>query len=481
MLSKVDQLDRRIQTRGGNLAVLSVGLIGAVLTFVPVAFGFHPSDVALIGAFLFGFLIMLWIPHLRCLALGSRVLLILFTLRPLLDAAQSQDARQPTFPLQNIFALVIVFLLLVLWRRGDFADFLTRVPNIFFLALLALTVVAWGIGGLSAGANGFLRTSWGLLLAVMLGPVFRTDKQTDIFIRTLFYSSGLVLIILAFNLKEGEFIGDVWRISGQFGVANTLAAVSFSLFALGLYTFEQVRTSSEKMITLLLLLLLAAVIFLAQSRTVAGLLFITVFVWLWAEGHRRVFYLLAICLLVGLCAVVFGYTLASHWRFTSSFSLQQGELSEDVVNLTGRTYLWAKTFEQFANASILHKVFGLGWGAVFANFETLGYELSSVTENSFLWFLVGSGILGLIAFSAYLVCAMSRAWKTWHHAASVFERRLALLTFIVVLTFVVEGFTTDLVLSPVSSSYLYAILSLFVSRSIRSVRVEPSYGKRLDA
>jgi O-antigen ligase len=469
---RVEQLDRGGGNRANNSVVLSVAGIGATLIFVLVSLGVRPIDIAVLGTFLFGVVILLWTPQLQCLSLGPRVLLALLALRPLLDAVQSRDAQRSTFPLQNLFALITAVLLIFLWRKGDFSDLLTKRPNNFLVALLALTLLAWAMGGLSAGANGFLRTSWGLLLALLLGPLFRTQKQIDIFIRTLFYSSALVLLILAFNLKEGEFIGDVWRISGQFGVANTLAAVAFSLFLLGLFTFEEARSSSEKAISFSLLLLLGLAILLAQSRTVAGLLFIAIFLWLWVEGHRRVLYFLAISLTVTICAVLLGYILASHWRFASSFSVQQGELSEDVVNLTGRTYLWARTLDQFANANVLHKLVGLGWGTVFANFETLGYELSSVTENSFLWFLVGSGILGFVAFSSYLGTVTSRAWRSWRRVSSNFDRRLALLAFLVSFTFLVEGFTTDLVLSPVSSSYLYAIISIFVVRSIIATRTE---------
>src|SRR5947209_5561926 len=116
MQSNADQLDQRIRTtHGGNAAVLSIALIGALLTFGPLAFGFRPSDVVLIGAFALGFISMLWTPQLRSLPLGPRILLILFALRPLLDAAQSQDSRRNTLPLQNLFAFATAALLVFLW------------------------------------------------------------------------------------------------------------------------------------------------------------------------------------------------------------------------------------------------------------------------------------------------------------------------------------------------------------------------------
>jgi O-antigen ligase len=106
--------------------------------------------------------------------------------------------------------------------------------------------------------------------------------------------------------------------------------------------------------------------------------------------------------------------------------------------------------------------------------------LSSVTENSFLWFLVGAGILGLIAFAAYMIWVLIRTWRAWRRASSEFERRLGLLAFVAALAFVIEGSTTDLVLSPVASGYLYAILSIFVFRFLSS-RGSPGQAEAIGA
>ena len=454
-----------------NAAVLSLATVGAVLTFLLVMFDFPAADIAVVAAFLAGCAVLWWIPPLQSFPTGSKLLLIFFALRPILDAALSKEVHRSTLPLQNAFALSTAIVLLFFGRRlvpGLVKEF----PNNLLTALLALVGVAWLVGGLGAGVYGFLRTSWGLLVALLLGALLRTEKQIDIFIRMLFYSSFFVLAILAFNLKEGEYIGDVWRVTGQFGVATTLAEVCFSLFLLGLYTFEHLQTTSEKLITICLLALLALAIVLTQSRTIGGLLILCLFLWLWVQGHRRAVYALTLALALAIAGVVLSNSLSSQSRIASSVSFQQKELSEDVINLTGRTYLWAKTFEQFATASTMHKIIGLGWGTVFANFETFGYELSSVTENSFLWFLVGSGILGFLAFSTYLASAISRSWKAWHRAYTEFDRRLALLAFLVGLTFLIEGFTTDLVLSPVASSYLYAVLSIFMFRSQKAVALK---------
>jgi len=466
-----------LDIRDGNiaaifLALFGVGLASALIPFIPQ----NPLGLAASVAFPVAFLVALGLRALQCLPLIPRIILTLLALRPLMDAVQSSHESSSSFSLQNAHAALIVALLIIAWRKSAHPYALRTAPNLYLLVLAGLTLLAWSMGGLSAGANGFVRTEWGLLVALLLGPLFQTEKQIDTFVRSIFYSSVLVLLILALYVTEGQYLGDLWRLGGQYGIPNTLAGVSFSLFAYGLYVLEQDRTPRGKLLTLFLLVLLAIVIILTQSQTVGGLMLVSLCLWLWTQKRRRLLYLVAVPSLVLLVVS----STASSWRLLSNFSVRAGDIDPGVLNLTGRTYLWAKTLEQYADANAFHKLVGLGWGNVFANFETFGFELSSVTENSFLWFLVGAGILGVVAFAAYLIWILVRTWRGWRRTSSEFERRLGLLAFVAALAFVIEGSTTDLVLSPVASGYLYAILSIFVFRSL-SNRGNPGQAEAIGA
>jgi O-antigen ligase len=439
------------------LALVGTGLACALVLYVPVS----PSVLAAAVGFPIALAAALALPAFQCIPLGPRIVLILLALRPLMDAGGLSEAPSSNFTLQAAYSVVFAVLLLMLWATGGYRYEFTMLLNKYVLLLLGLTIIVWPMGGLSAGANGFIRTAWGLLVALLLGPLFRTERQIDIFVRTVFYSSIFVLLGVSLNLDKGFYQGEVWRLGGQYVIPNTLAGVAFALFAYGLYVLGRARTVRGKLVSLSLLALLAVVIVLTQSTTVGALMLISICLWLWSAGYRRLLYTLAVPLL----ALFIGLGVAAGWRVASIFSLEEGEFAPGVVNLTGRTYLWGETLQQYANASLLHKFIGLGWGTVFKNFESLALQ-SSVTENSFLWFLVGTGILGLIAFSAYLIWTLRRAWSGWHRASNEFERRLALLAFLVAVTFVIEGFTTDLAIAPVSSGYLYAILSIFVYHSL---------------
>src|SRR5579884_162203 len=259
MFGPTDHLDRSHKLPLSSGAAISLAILGAVLPFLCVLLGFSPADVAMLAAFLAGSMVLWWMPLFQSLPRASRLLLIFLVLRPILDATLSKDVHRSTLPLQNAFALS-TFVILFFSGRQFIPSLLRKFPSNLLIALLLLATVAWPLGGISAGASGFLRTTWGLLLALLLGTLFRTERHINIFIRTLFYSSVFVLAILAFNLHQGEYIGDVWRVTGQFGVATTLAEVCFSLFLLGLYTFENGGRGSEKLITLSLLILLALAI-----------------------------------------------------------------------------------------------------------------------------------------------------------------------------------------------------------------------------
>ena len=451
---------------GGDASALLLGLFGAALAGLAICrFPFETPVLLILAGFFIAFMIGLNLPALQWLPLGQRSLLVLFALRPLLDATQLRQASSKAgLPLQNAYAVIVVAILLVLWRKSDHSYEFKKAPNSFVLVLLALAVISWIAGGLSMGANGFVRTAWGLVVALFLGPLFRTERQIDILIRTAFYSSIFVLLILSFNLGGG-YLGGSWRLGGQYGVPNALAAIAFTLFAYGLYVVGRARTAPRKLVDLSLLVLLGVVIVLTQSRTVGALMVVSVCAWLWMQGHRRFLYWLGIPLLT----LIIGSGIAAGWRLTSAYSFEDKELSADVVNLTGRTVLWMQTLGNYADASLLHKVIGMGWGEVYRKFMLTDVaELSSVTENSFLWFLAGTGALGLIAFCAYLVWMASRAWNAWRTAPSKFERELALLALLAVATFAIEGSTTDLVVSPLSSGYLYAILSIFVCRWLKN-------------
>lgn len=452
-------------SRHRYIAVFLLAFIGVSLACLTVVATSSPvSFVLTLAAMALMFVLARRVPAIRLLHHEAKVVVILLALRPVVDVFDSHAFTLFHLSLQDIYAACFVGVLLIFWVRTDHSYNLTATPNALLLALVVLSTVSLFTGGIGEGMNVFLRTVWGLVVALLLGRVFQTEHEIETFIRTVFYSSIAVVLFLPFNLSRGEYFGTVWRVGGQYDVPNTLAAVAFSLFSYGLYTVVRARTPREKLGCILLLGALAAAIAFTQSRTIAALLVGAVAVWLWTMKQKKLIVALALLLL----CFFFLSSATSNWRILSSFNMRTGEASDDLLNLSGRDYLWGQTLLTYLDASPLQKVIGLGWGAVRTNFAWLNLDLSSVTENSFLWFLVGTGALGLVILLIYLFWLLFRALGALRRAATEFDRRLAALALIVVLTFIVEGFTTDLVLSPLASGYLYAILSICVSRWLKA-------------
>lgn len=449
------------------LALMGVGLACAL---APFANG-KPLVAVALAAFPVILIALLGLPVFQSLRLGPRILLVLLALRPLVDASTTVPTASPGSSLtassgpslQVVFAAVFGFLLLAVWVESGHRRGYTSLPNIFLLILLGLTALAWMIGGLGGGTLGCARTAWGLLVALLLGSMFRTEKQIDIFARSVFYSSIFFFLILCFNMGSGFQAGQYWRLGGQYTFWAILAAVAFSFFVFGLYVFGRAQTLLERLFSLSLLLLLGVVIILTQNRTMGGLMLLSVCLYLWASKRRWLLFGVTVPLLVFL----FAFTADSGWRLVSSFSLANGHVSGSVLTLTGRIYLWGDWLKTYMGAGLFHEIFGLGWGVVFRDYLSMGVLGTSITENSFLWFLVGTGALGLVVFSSYLFWVLFKAWNGWRKGSSKFQKQFSLLTFMAVLTFVIEGFTTDLAISPDANVYLYAVMSIFVFHYLR--------------
>src|SRR5690348_4894276 len=105
MSLRTDQLSGGENLPLSNGVVLSLAILGAASASLFVVFGFPPADVAVVAAFLVGCVVLWWLPPLQRFPTASKLLLILFTLRPILDAALSKDVHRSTLPLQNAFAL----------------------------------------------------------------------------------------------------------------------------------------------------------------------------------------------------------------------------------------------------------------------------------------------------------------------------------------------------------------------------------------
>lgn len=445
------------------LAVLlaSLGALGAY-GLAPFA---NDKPAVAVAAVIFpiAFVALLLLPVFNCLQFGPKLLLILITLRPLVDFSLTFEnpsagftlASSSPFSLQESFAAAFVLLLLGVWLIGEYGTQYLKMPNVLLLVLLVLTAISWVSGGWSNGTSGFARTAWGLVVALLFGAVFSKEQEIDLFMRASFYSCVFVLIGVLLNSDRGLRSGAEFRLGGQYGIPNTLAGVALSFFLYGLFVFARSRGLAARCFIFFLLLSLAAVIVLTQSRTVALLMIASVLFFMWSSGRRRLLFGAVIPAVV----LVLLSSAAAGWRLVSSFS--EGQTRDTLSTLTGRIPLWLDWLGKYQHAGLFHQVFGLGWAPMLREFLAMKLFGSSVTENSFLWFLIGTGALGLLAFSSYIIWVLAKSLRAWRSESTAFERQLALFAFLCTVCFIVQGSTTDLASAPNADFYLFAAMSIF--------------------
>jgi hypothetical protein len=405
------------------------------------------------------------------LSMGGRLILACFVLRPVVDSFGSGGAPVSGITVQQAFAGALLVILVAARFREKAAWHFLSLPHLAVWVLLGMSVVAWISGGIHQGSELFLRTIWGLLVLLLLGDIYVTEEQARVFVLTIFFSSTLFLLVLLDSMRGGDYIGEFRRLGGQFAVPATLAGVTLALFSYGLFAVHTLRKRVASILAWTLLICLTVAVVLSQSKTVALVTILSIAIWLWINQRRKLLVALA---LLGFASVLLYSQTLEQWRPAAAL-LGAGEAREELVTLTGRTLVWGTHVETFAQAGWIGKLLGIGWGATVQNFLTLGLDFSSVTESSYLWFLVGGGMLSLLFFLVLLMWMLLRSWNRWRFAPSQNRRALSALCFIATFGFALEALTTDVVLSPVVSGYHFAIMSIVMAQVAHEQRKPPLY------
>jgi O-antigen ligase len=414
-----------------------------------------------------GIILLLLLFHsqtLSALPIWSRILLFLFTIRPLLDITGPAQQITGRLPLQAIFATITVLVLVASYfLQPSLAKGSVRSEQILW-ALAALTLLAMFIGPLGTGFDNGVRTLFAWIVGILIGRLFETEDKIETFCRVVFFSSVLVLLIVSAYLDVVEITAGVEessRLGGQFGVPNTLAGVAFVFFSYGLFVLDKLQSRFQKGAAVALLLALTAVIFRTQSKTVGVMAVVITLAWIAAKKKWKIFG--AAFVLVIIVAVVLPQ-LGVQSRVLSIVP-SSDDASEELLTLTGRTILWSAQVQLFDDANILQKFFGVGWGAPLENYRRWGFDETSVTENSYLWLLIGGGIVSFLLFLTLLGAVLYKAVHLLRHPKNEFQRSLASFCLIITLSLAIECSTNDILLAPVIASYHFAIISMFLAHS----------------
>lgn len=228
-------------------------------------------------------------------------------------------------------------------------------------------------------------------------------------------SAAITLFEILKSLGSGDFISNIYVVSGTFGHKNLLSSVlmlSLPFSIIGAVTLEK----GWKRLSLILTFLLIAEVFVLRTRGVWLAVFVSAFVFLF------VFYLLRkrqslevkfpikqVGLAAGI-AVVLLVALFSAAKVSSSVS--------DTTNLENRFVFWNNSIKMLEDSPML----GVGpgnWKINFPKYGLAGLEngvQQGVTHvqrphNDYLWVLAEGGPLALVFFLGIFVLAFAQLSK----------------------------------------------------------------------
>jgi len=259
----------------------------------------------------------------------------------------------------------------------------------------------------------------GMLFLFLLGVYSSMEsKSSDRIVTTLsntFLSVIFVnFVVLLLNISSTWSYG---RFQGIVGHPNTMAAICMATYPLLMLR----RSGRAKMSTYLLIFLFCAtflVHFLTQSRSSLGFSLFGMGIYFFLSSRKRLFYfpvlLCVICTLL-LASVLRSGEMSVIPKDVTSY-IERGESLESITTLTGRTTIWEIVLERISKRPL----FGYGYDVEARVFHDPRNNITLRTDSYFLYnfesmqplslhngylsILVGTGIIGFVAWLYLLFC-----------------------------------------------------------------------------
>jgi O-Antigen ligase len=376
-------------------SLLSVWTLVVFITtaaFVGVVFGWVEGGLAFGGA-------VVALSGVVVGALAPAVLLrALFLTAPVVWGvgdlfAWSSVGRRLNLPMLVGFFVVCAFGRLLLVRDPD-----TRVERVRKLVLtLAIVCVpaVFFASDLSTGVGTYLRIIEPFLIMFAVRRYIRNDADLLATVRIMAWSLASTLVLFVVAYWRGElwvpFDGYVHLGGMNLPPQSVASYLTVMVAVLGLGYF-----AAGRWVYVALVLPVLACLYLTLNRTAwvgCALLF---FLFLRRIGRRRAWVLVGVLLLFGL---------ASSGAIDRAFLRGGGglETAGEVNKLfSGRLLVDAVNIENYLNASVGHKLFGIG---LLRSLDVTGSVLGDRLEihSDYLAFLIEAGVFGLVVYLSVLV------------------------------------------------------------------------------
>ena len=250
--------------------------------------------------------------------------------------------------------------------------------------------------------------SYFLLFALLIsGAMFKyTEDDINKIKYALTWSSRLTALVM---LIFAEYVGGRFRLMGIIEEdPNYLCAYLAFGIVYALETLTTKNKAGKKVLAVAELILYFYLVLVSGSR--GGLLAIAggAASYLLTYRGQKIKYIARKVILITLVAVLLIVMIDYlpenlRVRFTSENVLENGG--------SGRTKLWAQSFDLFANGNILRQLFGFGTATIAWCFSRYGYSEINVAHNMFIETLAELGIVGLVLYSVAIFSFIKVAFK----------------------------------------------------------------------
>ncbi len=348
------------------------------------------------------------IAFIRLLFYPISGLLMFLAIKPIIDATWD-NGFAGTNLLQVTAVIVPVLMFIHMWRSSYFHKMkfpLTKVATLFLLSnILTAVMMIFSYEDIIKPLN-FLFRGINLYLALFLIPfIVRDVKGFKRLLQALLIAGLFPMAIGVYQLATGQVLTEriavtngVQRYIGVYHDAVSIRTYGYmTITAIILYaSYFGTRRKMMKYLLIIYFLICALVIFRVYSKAAV----VTAISWiiLWAIYTKNWRFYLALPVIGITAFIVAGDAITNDilQLFGKEIAIRQGDLDSRYA-LAGRSTIWEVRWGEWMDGDPINKTFGL-WKMIPAH-------------NDLLLALYVNGIVGLIAYVAFIVVAGWRVFK----------------------------------------------------------------------
>ncbi len=403
-------------------------------------------------------------PSVALLAVGAAVFVVLFYLdtwhvilaalflRALLDAPLFDSLTPPSLGTGPGGALLLAITILglgyLLVRQVPLGEYPVSMTGLLFLAI-SLGSMAWGDYGSPAGLYDWLRVFGTWTLYALLVALLGSRERVKLLTKVLIAASALPLGIGLCQIVSGTGItaGGIYRVQGTFLWPNSFAR--FLVMPMVLATAMLLYAEGRWARVLLSLYLALMGIALVATYTRGS--------WLALAGAMVAMGLFKKRRLLIACGIGVPLLLS----LFPSIGNRLSDLSSSQSTLLSRQLGWQAALAEYRHLPISGRLFGAGWGFLFAGGREGSGLLAQPAHNDVVRLLVETGAFGLFSYAAVLVAA---ACQTLHNLATstdgYFQAVSLAFVGILVVYVTVSASDSSVIATPVTGFYFWSYAAL---------------------